>query len=203
MLSRDTLTGLYVEKKLSSSVIARQLKCSEHKVNYWISRFGIQKRSISDALYQKWNPKGDPFSVRGPRTVEEGVLYGLGVGLYWGEGTKASKTSIKLGNTDPHLICKFIQFLITFYGIEKKRLRFGLQIFSDMNTEATLQYWTRTLKVPRTQFYPKIIITPYRGVGNYRNKTKYGVLTIYFNNRKLRDIICGAIEEEAMRKKPM
>lgn len=188
---------LYQKKRLSVPTIARRLRCSEHKVNYWLAKFGIQKRSIADALYQKWNPKGDPFSVRQPKTVSEAIQYGLGVGLYWGEGTKASKGSIKLGNTDPALMRTFVRFLLTFYGIDKKRLRFGLQIFGDMNTNAAVQYWMRALGISRKQFYPKIIITPHRGIGNYRKKTEYGVLTVYFNNRKLRDILCSAIQEVA------
>ncbi len=203
MLTRELLNELYIDQELAVPAIARKLKCSEHKINYWLAKFEINKRSISDALYLKWNPHGDPFSVRKPRTTEEGILYGLGVGLYWGEGTKASKTSVKLGNTDPALVRIFVAFLLRFYGIDKKRLRFGLQIFADMDPEKTVRYWTRALGISRRQFYPKIIVTPYRGVGNYRRKTKYGVLTVYFNNRKLRDIICGAIEERSMRNKPM
>ncbi len=202
MFSRESLVHLYQEKGLSASVIARQLRCSEHKVNYWLAKFGIPKRSIADALYQKWNPYGDPFEVQQPKTVEEGILYGLGVGLYWGEGTKASKTSVKLSNTDPELIGAFLAFLHKFYRIDSKRLRFGLQIFGDMDIKTSVRYWVKTLRVSRKQFYPKIIVTPYRGVGNYRNKTKHGVLTVYFNNRKLRDIIRSAIEKQTMRNKP-
>jgi len=197
MLKQETLMALCQQKGLSVSAIARRLRCSDNKVNYWLSEFKIPKRSISDALYKKWNPKGDPFSVRAPLSVEDGILYGLGVGLYWGEGTKASKTSIKLGNTDPALVRKFIDFLLKFYGINKKRLRFGLQIFGDMDTNTAVKYWMRSLNVSRGQFYPKIIITPHRGIGNYRRKTRYGVLTVYFNNRKLRDILCNAIDKVA------
>jgi len=197
MLKQETLMGLYQQKGLSVSAIARRLRCSEHKINYWLSKFNIPKRSISDALYKKWNPNGDPFSVRAPLSVEDGILYGLGVGLYWGEGTKASKTSIKLGNTDPALVRKFVDFLLKFYGINKRRLRFGLQIFGDMDTNTAVKYWMRSLNISRGQFYPKIIITPHRGIGNYRKKTRYGVLTVYFNNRKLRDILCNAIDKVA------
>ena len=143
MLKQETLMGLYQQKGLSVSAIARRLRCSEHKINYWLSKFNIPKRSISDALYKKWNPNGDPFSVRAPLSVEDGILYGLGVGLYWGEGTKASKTSIKLGNTDPALVRKFVDFLLKFYGINKRRLRFGLQIFGDMDTNTAVKYWMR------------------------------------------------------------
>lgn len=197
MFTIDTLRYLYTEKGFSVPVIARRLKCSEHKVNYWLSKSGIQKRSISEALYKKWNPHGDPFVVRSPKTVEEGILYGLGIGLYWGEGTKASKGSVRLGNSDPMLIKKFIEFLVGIYGIDEKRLRFGLQIFGDMEKNTAVRHWVRILGISRKQFYPAIVVTPHRGVGNYRQKTKHGVLTVYFNNKKLRDTICGAVERMA------
>lgn len=32
-------------------------------------------------------------------------------------------------------------------------------------------------------------------MGTYRKKTQHGVLTLYFNNKKLRDIIIGEIEK--------
>lgn len=198
MLTKTVLANLYTKKKFSVSSIARHLRCSQGKVNYWLSEFGIPKRSISDALYQKWNPSGDPFSVYKPSSIQEAVSYGVGIGLYWGEGTKSNKGSIRLGNTDPRMIKKFVNFLVMFYEIDRKRLRFGLQIFGDMDEKATIRFWTRTLNVPRSQFHKKIIVTPHRGIGNYRKKTKYGVVTIYFNNRKLRDIICDAIDEESL-----
>jgi hypothetical protein len=198
MLSKEVLQELYLNKKYSAAKIAHHVSCSENKVNYWIAKHGIQKRTIGDALYLKHNPKGDPFTVRIPKSINDAILYGLGVGLYWGEGTKANKTSVRIGNTDPRLICAFIRFLEVCYGIDRNKLKFGLQIFGDMNKESTLRFWTKMLGVPRSQFQPGVVVTPYRGVGNYRNKTKHGVITLYFNNRKLRDIICQAIDAQSV-----
>src|SRR3989344_3591349 len=199
MIEKAELIDLYTKKGYSVSVIAKRLGCSEHKVNYWIHKQGISKRTISDAIYKKWNPRVDPFFVTRPKTLQEAVLYGMGIGLYWGEGTKANKMSVRLGNSDPALIKTFVSFLVKFYGINKHKLRFGLQIFGDMDADSALHHWENKLRVSRKQFYPKVIITPHRGVGNYRQKTKFGVLTVYFNNKKLRDIICRAIDEESMR----
>lgn len=192
------LQVLYVKKRLSVSMVAEQLGCSQGQVDYWLSKYGIQKRSISDALYQKLNPKGDPFVVCSPQNVREAILYGLGIGLYWGEGTKSNVGSIRLGNTDPRMISKFIEFLVVFYRVDRERLRFGLQIFGDMNERNTLAFWCKTLQVPRSQFHKKVIVTPYRGKGTYRKKSQHGVVTVYFNNRKLRDIICHAIDLQSL-----
>ena len=75
-----------------------------------MNKYGIKRRSISDAIYEKHNPNGDPFSIKEVTTIEEAKLYGLGVGVYWGEGNKANKHSVRLGNTDPDLILRFVDF---------------------------------------------------------------------------------------------
>ena len=123
------------------------------------------------------------------------MLFGLGVGLYWGEGTKSNKHCVRLGNTDPRLIKAFIRFLIRIGGIKKDKLRFGLQVFSDMSPKQALEFWQREIDMPRGQFFPKVVVTPARSLGTYRNKTKHGVLTIYYGNKKLRDILCQMIED--------
>lgn len=198
MISESTLRSLYVSRRFSVPAIARRLGCSQGKINYWLARYSIPKRSISDALYTKWNPSGDPFAVKPIRTPAEAMLYGIGIGLYWGEGTKSNKTSVRLGNSDPRLIRAFTKFLVCCYGIDASRLRFGLQIFSDMDPVRERRFWARSLGVSLAQFHQKTIVIPYRGVGNYRHKTQHGVVTVYFNNRKLRDIICRAIDEASV-----
>jgi hypothetical protein len=199
MLSKSDLSSLYLKEGLSSAEIAKRIGCSTNKINYWLLAHRIPKRGISEAIYRKRNPDGDPFTFKYPTTRQEAVLYGLGIGLYWGEGTKRNKGSIRLGNSDPLLILKFIEFLRVICGIDIGRLKFGLQIFGDMDSSKTLSFWKRSLNAKSEQFY-RPIITPYRGVGNYRQKTKYGVLTVYFNNKKLRDIICRALDAESKAK---
>ena len=200
MLSEELLKKLYLQKGRSSSEIAKILNYSEHKINYWIKKYNIQKRGISDAMYLKHNPNGDPFKVVGkPRTIEEAILYGLGLGLFWGEGNKKNKNSIRLGNTDPKLICKFIEFLIKVLGINGDKLRFGLQIFDDMPTRKTLKFWLNELKhfgINKNQFF-KVTVTRSGSIGNYKEKSKYGVLTVYFGNTKLKKILDGYIADVA------
>lgn len=191
--TKENIEKYYIKQKRSSAEIAKIFNCSQHKVNYWIKKYKIPKRSISDAVYVKNNPNGDPFHAKKLTSVEDAILFGLGIGLYWGEGTKKNTHAVRLGNTDPELIKQFLKFLQKIYSIDQKKLRFGLQIFSDMSTQKTLNFWQKELNVPVNQFF-KVIVTPSRGVGNYREKSKYGVLTVYFGNKKLRDIICKEIE---------
>lgn len=193
ILSKKILSELYLQENKSMQEIADRLNCSLHKVAYWIAKHKIRVRSRSDATYIKRNPNGDPFTRQIIKTKRDAFLSGLGLGLYWGEGTKASKNSIRLGNADPKLIRAFIQFLTRLYGIERSRLRFGLQVFSDIAPEIALQFWCRALNMPRSQFQ-KVIITPSRGTGTYRKKLINGVLTVQFHNKKLRNVLIAELD---------
>lgn len=129
-----------------------------------------------------------------PKNHKEYFLYGLGLGLFWGEGNKVNKNSVRLGNTDPGLLRFFLQFLYELYHIDKKKIRVGLQLFNDINPAVALNYWVATLGLSKEQFQ-KPVITRQSKMGTYRNKSKYGVVTIYFSNTKLRDSIMLAITE--------
>lgn len=192
MLKKQTLSDLYTTQQLSSMQIAGQLGCSANKVNYWLKKYNIPKRSIGDAIYTKNHPDGDPFVVPVIDTVQKAYLHGLGIGLYWGEGTKANKYSVRLGNTDPELLKHFIQFLIELYEVKIDDMRFGLQIFTDIDPASAIAFWSKELSVTESQFY-KIHITKSGSIGTYRNKSKYGVVTVYYHNKRLRDILVNAL----------
>jgi hypothetical protein len=107
-IPRAALAEWYGVRRRSMQEIAVSLGCSLHKVEYWMEKYGMPKRGHSEALYCKRHPQGDPFRFTPPRNIAEAKLFGLGLGLYWGEGNKAEKNSVRLGNTDPELIKRFI-----------------------------------------------------------------------------------------------
>lgn len=195
MISKKALEKLYNEQNKSMKEISVLLQCSPNKIQYWMQIHGLKRKTISEAIYVKSNPNGDPFLFRKPKDLEEMKLFGMGLGLYWGEGTKASKSSVRLGNSDPDLINKFILFLLTFFNIQKEDLRFGLQIFSDMDPVEAMNFWVKKIGINREQFY-KPIVTLSNSVGNYRVKTKYGVMTIYYNNTKMKSLLMELLEAE-------
>ena len=187
-IEKATLEKLYIDDRLSMMQISKQLACSPHKVEYWMTRFNIKRRTISDAIYDLNNPDGDPFNMKEITTQEDAILLGIGIGLYWGEGNKRNKHSVRLGNTDPGIIKTFRKFLVEICGINPDKLRYGLQVFSDINPKNALEYWMLELDEPIEKF-GEVVVTPARSIGTYRDKNQTGVLTVYFHNYKLRDII--------------
>ena len=194
VISKQTISDLYLKNGKSMKEIAEILHISLHKVTYWMGKYKILRRSKSDATYIKRNPDGDPFLFHPPQTVTEGILVGLGLGIYWGEGTKASSDSVRVGNTDPDLLRVFIRYLEKIYGIKREKIHFGLQIFSDTSPNEAVLFWSKKLNIKKTQFQKTIVVTPSRGRGTYKKKMKYGVLTVYVHNKKLRNALIQEIE---------
>ncbi|MDP3962558.1 MAG: hypothetical protein Q8Q03_01705 [bacterium] len=128
-----------------------------------------------------------------PKTLEEGILFGMGLALYWGEGAKRGNGGMRLTNSDPKLIRKFIEFLEKFLGIDKNRLKISIQIFGDISPQKSLDYWIRELNLNEKQFYKPMVIKV-RGEGTYKYKSEYGTVIIYFNNIKVKKLICTLIE---------
>lgn len=194
-----TLKKLYTKEKKSAANIAKIFDCSENKINYWLKKNKIPKRSVSEAMYVKNNPKGDPFKLKFPKNVADAQLFGLGIGLYWGEGTKASKNTVRLGNSDAKLLKIFIVFLIRFFGIKKEDLKFHLHIFTDIKIDDAKRYWIKELNIKEEQIY-KPFISISGSMGTYRKKSEYGVMTVYYGNTKLRNKLVHLIEEQVSNK---
>lgn len=191
-MDKKILQSLYNTKKLSCAQIAKKFGCSETKINYWLSVHKICKRTISEAIYQKNNPKGNPFSFHLPKTPNKMFLFGLGLGLFWGEGSKRNLHAVRLANSDPALVKKFVDFLLIIYNIKKAKLKFQLLIYDDLNVDEVITFWTKYLSVQSTQFF-KTTVLKRRGNGTYLKKMQYGVIMLHFGNMKLRDLLCSQI----------
>ncbi len=61
-----------------------------------------------------------------------------------------------------------------------------------MSIEEAMDFWIKKIRISKAQFY-KVIVTPSRKVGTYRKKTEYGVLTVYYHNKKLRDLLISKL----------
>lgn len=185
-IDKDLLESLYVRDRRSMQEIADALGCSPNKVLYWMTKYGMERRSRSDATYVQLNPNGDPFVIQEPQTEMERELFALGVALYIGEGTKRSY-DVRLANSDPQVIKAFLKFLREICRVQENKIKAWLNIFDDANVAEALGYWENVTGLARSQF-SKTVVRRSRG-GNYLNKSEYGTLTIFVNNKKLGDTI--------------
>lgn len=92
MIDRLQLEKYYITEKKSVKEVSEMLGCSVNKVIYWMDKYQIIRRTISEAIYQKHNPEGDPFSIKSIYSIEHAKLLGIGLGLYWVKAIKQIST---------------------------------------------------------------------------------------------------------------
>ncbi len=191
---KEELIRLYHSGK-SMNEIARIYNCSSHKIVYWMEKFHIKRRSLSDAMYYKLNPNGDPFLIKQSLSSQEMYLYGLGIGIYWGEGEKVSKSAIRVANSDPYVLIAFSEFLQQICGVKKEKMRYSLICFNDSLIEKVKAYWSQIFNIPDKKF-GKIVRIPTQGKGIYKRKSQFGVCTLTVSNIKLKSWILGEINKQ-------
>ena len=107
------------------------------------------------------------------RHYKKDALFIAGLMIYVGEGDNRDKRLIRMANArmDLHLI--FLKFLITYLGVEKTKIRFWLLLYPDLNEVQCMKKWSKSLKLPVSQFYKNQVIegrskkrTLHFGVGN-------------------------------------
>jgi len=181
--SKSNLQKLYVGGK-SMAEISLLLHFSLHTVVYWMQKYGIKRRNHSEATYLKENPHGDPFVIKKSLTSDDTLLFGLGMGIYLGEGNKVEKNSLRVSNTNPLILRLFLRFLFTICRFDKKRLSASIVCFNDTDPNTARAYWSGQLQISPAKF-GKITQIPPQGKGTYKRKSKYGVCTVQANNMKL------------------
>ncbi len=192
-LNKNILEELYNVQKLSMAEMAARLGCSPNKIVYWMVKHGIQRRNISEAIYQWRNADGNPFKIHLPESEVERELFFIAIGLYVGEGKKRTVHEVSLANTNPQIVRIFLRFLREICGVDEDRLWAWINIFDDAHLVEAQTYWEQVTGLSRASFY-KPIVRPRRG-GSYLNLSQYGTVTVGVSNTKLCEIVKAWCQE--------
>jgi transposase-like protein len=113
------------------------------------------------------------------KKVSENELFYLGLGIYWGEGTKAEGTSLAVTNSDYRIIQIMIRWFSECFEIETKDLNPRVFISNTHidREDKILAFWVEKLGIPPSQFKRTIFLE--KGKKIYENReVYYGVLTL-------------------------
>lgn len=78
-------------------------------------------------------------------------LFIAGLFLYWGEGSK-QKGRVIISNTNPQLILFAKYWMVNSLDVPLEKLQIRLHLYSDMNPEKEISFWSKLLDIPKTQF---------------------------------------------------
>lgn len=167
---------------------ADKLKLSPSAIRYWLDKNGTKRRSRSEATNKwyltKFNKK--PFQLKPKLSASDENLKTAGIMLYWGEGGKSGNV-VKFTNSDPAMIRLFLRFLRIICGIDENRLKALIHIYPDHDEKELLSIWIEKTGIPKEHFYKSYLHVG--KPGTYKNKSKYGTLTINYPDKRLLGII--------------
>ncbi len=108
--------------------------------------------------------------------------------LYWAEGAKGEKAGpVKFANTDPALALLFISLLRTTYPLDEKKFRIRLHLHYYHAHKTTIDFWSKLLHVPKSQF-GKIYVKKRSRRKRFR-KNFSGICFVIYHDTNVRDEI--------------
>jgi hypothetical protein len=188
------ISEMYQKDGFSMAQIAERLRLSPSTIRYWLDKNKIKRRSRSEAINNWYLTKFHkiPFQLKAGLSNDEKMLKTAGIMLYWGEGAKSGNV-VKFTNSDPDMISLFVKFLRNICGVDEKRLKALLHIYPDHNEKELLVFWTEKTKIPKERFYKSYLHLGKKGT--YKQKSKFGTLTINYPDKRLLKLIMDWIND--------
>ncbi len=179
-VSKSTLSGWLKDFPLSEKRIRELRDNSPIRIERYRNTMRAKKEARLKMVYEKVSKDIGVFSKR--------EIFLLGMFLYWGEGTKAKNTSVALTNTNPAMVKFFINWLDSF-NVQRKKLKVKLYLYSDMNINKSIAFWSKELRIPVSQFTKPYIKKTNLASITYKNGFGKGTCCVMFDNRDLLEYI--------------
>lgn len=194
----------------SYSQIKNILKANKSTLSYWLKDYPLSERRIRklrdnnpkriekyratrlrqkqerfNKIYQKEKKILLPFSKRD--------LFVAGLFLYWGEGTKTTEARISVSNTNPSVIKFFIKWL-KLLKVPTKKIKIYLHLYSDMNSQKEINFWSDTLKIPKKQFQKPYVKRSKIKEITYRRSFSHGTCNVLVGGAELREKVMANLK---------
>lgn len=75
----------------------------------------------------------------------------LGIGLYWGEGSKCNE-EVGVINSDPILVKLMIRWFKEICGLKTENFYVMLHLYPDSDIESSVAYWSKMTSISKEQF---------------------------------------------------
>ncbi|PJC65285.1 MAG: hypothetical protein CO020_01420, partial [Candidatus Colwellbacteria bacterium CG_4_9_14_0_2_um_filter_50_12] len=96
-------------------------------------------------------------------------LFIAGLFLYWGEGGKTKEAELILSNTNPAMIKFFVSWSEKCLGVDREKLKIKLHLYKDMDIKKEFDFWSRELKINKSQFVKPYIKNSNKSNITYKN----------------------------------
>lgn len=207
---RQKALKLRLKKKMSYSQIKEIVGVSKSTLSYWLRDYPLSKERINE-LRGRSERRIEKFrqTMRAKREKRLKEFYGeearkwwplsrrelfiAGLFLYWGEGGKSVYHTISLNNTDPKVVKFTLYWLTKALKVPKEKIRVYLHLYSDMDVEKEMEFWSKELKIPLSQFVKPYIKKSKKADIDHKG-FGHGTCGLLITNTRLKERILMGIE---------
>jgi hypothetical protein len=172
-VSKSTLSGWLYNLPLSEKRIRELQADSPIRIERYRNTMRAKREAKNKIAYQNIAKRIGNISDR------EFLIAGLF--LYWAEGSKTKTFAIGLTNTNPTMLVVFIRWL-KFFSVPKSKLKVHLHLYSDMNIKRQINFWSKTLNIPISQFRKPYIKKTRLSSITYTNGFGQGTCSVIVEN---------------------
>ena len=103
--------------------------------------------------------------------------------LYLGEGFKSSGRT-GFCNSNPKTVKAFVDMLRNLYNIDESKLRAGIYARFDQKPMKLINFWSKALNIPKSQFHKTQVDLRTSGSATYKGYK--GVCAVYYNDTQIK-----------------
>ncbi len=195
---REIIERISTEYSLGKSAreVGETVNLPWRKVVYLMDKYGIKRRTRSDASYLQHNK--EMFHIKDFLTVDEERLKAFALGLLWEGGYINHPHTLAVRSENHQTLNSIVKLLTIICGVPKEKIHVEVTAYNGCDVKGVEQFWRRELNLPLTQFYTTRVLER-RGKGVYKKKRAlYGTATLYVNNIKLIKQIKSWLDEYAL-----
>jgi hypothetical protein len=190
---------------MSYSQIKNVINVSKSTLSIWLQKYPLSEKRIKEL--RDWNPRRIE-NCRNTKlrkrqkmlsAIYENVakeigslsnrdLFIAGLFLYWGEGTKASRSVVAFTNTDPAMLRLFIQWL-NLMGVKNSSLKVKLHLYVDMKIKEKTLFWSKELDISLNNFAKPYIKDSKFTSLTYKSGFGCGTCSVIYANAELHNKI--------------
>ncbi len=76
----------------------------------------------------------------------------VGSALYWAEGNKKNRWTVRFSNSDPALIALIMKFFRKVCGVKEDKFIAAMQIYPNISEQQAMDFWSGVTGIPERQF---------------------------------------------------
>lgn len=174
-----------------SSLITKRNTASAKKI--WAANLTKYNKNRSKVARIKW-VKIQNQSQKSISHLSKRELMLIGTALYWAEGYKRGNWNVIFSNSDIMTHKLMIRFFTTICDVPLSKLKGQIQTHDNISPEMAVDYWSKKLHIPRSQFLKTYSTVSKTSKHRRANHLPYGTLRIRINDVVLLNKIKGWIK---------